>query len=182
MMVNNWWGTSGSGDRGQLVLVAALALALVLVSLGVAYLQLGYHDDIEAGGNDPTQELEAALDQTVHDTTTDIPQEYDWSERASAADSVKEGVAETTETLETSRLSDGHVYQISRNESYAVQWTANNCPDDTDRQFGDCETIDGITVQERNDRTHVLAVAFDIEVTTPDRETTVTVAVERQGT
>lgn len=172
------WG----GDRGQLVLVAALALALALVALGVAYLQLGYHDDVAGPEPDPSQDLEAALDRALHDATADVPETYHWDDRESAAQAVRTDVQTTTDRLETNRLQDGHAYHVQVNETATAQWLAANCPSGPDRQFGDCEVVDGIAVQERNDRTHVLAVSFDITATTPEGETSVTVALERRPT
>lgn len=169
-------------ERGQLVLVASLVLALALVAIGVAYLQLGYHEDIGTGDEDPVTQLAGTLDRAVHDTATGIPGSYDWSERGAAAETIGEKLAVTGETLETSRLSDGHVYRIERNETHADQWVPDNCPSGPNRQFGSCTAIDGIAVQERNGRTHPLAVAFDIEITTPNRETEVTLVVEIRAT
>ena len=76
----------GSG-RGQLVLVAAVALAVALVPLVLAYLQLGYHDDIRAGsGTAPAGQTETALDRALHDAATDVPSEHSWQERSAAVD------------------------------------------------------------------------------------------------
>ncbi len=169
-------------ERGQLVLVAALALALALVALGVAYLQLGYHDDIATTEQDSAQQLERTLDQAVHEAAADVPETYRWSERDTAVETLRDELNATTETLETSRLSDGHVYRITVNETHADQWVAENCPDDANRQFGGCDASDGVTVQERNDQTHVLAVTFDLAITTPDGETSATIAVEIDAT
>ncbi len=171
-----------SGDRGQLVLVAALALTLALVSLGVAYLQLGYHDDIETAGQEPAGQLETALEQSVHDASAAVPETYHWSDRDDATQNVRDELNTTRAPLETSRLSDGHVYQLTINETRADQWITANCPNGANRQFGSCEALDGVAIQERNDRTHVLAVAFDIEITTPDGNTAVTVAIDIRAT
>lgn len=173
---------STSNERGQLVLVAALALALALVTLGVAYLQLGYHDDISGTEQEPAQQLERTLDRAVHEAAADIPETYRWSERGRAVETFRDEVNTTIEALETSRVSDGHVYRITVNETHADQWVTENCPGDANRQFGGCDASDGVAIQERNDQTHVLAVAFDLTITTPDRETAVTIAVEIDAT
>ena len=171
-----------AGDRGQLVLVSSLVLALALVTLGVAYLQLGYHEDIEAAGHEPAQQLESVLEQALHDASADIPASYDWSERTGAVETVRSELRTTKATLETTRLSDGHVYSIAVNETRADTWAAHNCPSDSSRQFGDCTAVEGVVVQERHDRTHVLAAAFDVEITTPDGETWMRTVVEIQAT
>ena len=43
---------------------------------------------------------------------------------------------------------------------------AANCPGGPNRDFGPCEATDGVVVQERAGETVVLAVAFDVRVTT----------------
>lgn len=165
-----------------MVLVAALALALALVALGLAYIQLGYHDDIEVSGHDPAAQLEATLEEALHDAAAGIPATYDWDERSGAAESVRTALHPTRETLETSRLEDGHLYAIAVNETHADAWEENNCPDGPAGGFGDCAVVDGVVLQERNGASTVLAVAFDIDVTTPDGETSVTTTVEVAAT
>lgn len=169
------------GERGQLVLVAALALAVGLVALSVAYLQLGYHDDVDTISQDSATQLQSALDRAVHNTTSESPVTYSWSERRDAVSTINDELADTIDTLETSRLVDGHVYRIERNATHASQWVTDNCPTGPDRQFGDCATIDGIILQERNGWTHILAIAFNIEITTPEGTTNVTLRIERNA-
>lgn len=171
-----------TSDRGQLVLIAALVLALVLVSLAFAYLQLGYHDDISAGSDDPAHQLEATLEEVLHDAAADVPGTYSWSERDDATISIRAEVDPVRETLETTRLSDGHAYTVRTNQTAADQWATQNCPHGENRQFGDCTTIDGIVLQERNDRTHVLGAAFDLEITTPTAETVAISVIEMRAT
>lgn len=168
------------GDRGQLVLVAALALALALVALGIAYLQLGYHDDVRMPDQEPAQQLDAVLERAVQDASADVSDTYHWDDRGDAVRAVRDELNETREQLETSRVNEGHVYHVSFNETHADQWATENCPDGPNRQFGSCESMDGVALQERADRTHVLAVAFDLVITTPDGESSVTIAVERR--
>lgn len=169
-------------DRGQLVLVASLALALALVSLGFAYLQLGYNDDISATGHEPAQQLESALDQTLHDAAADVPGTYDWDDRDEAVETVRAELTDASETLEIIRLDDGHAYTLTVNETRAEAWTEDNCPGDANRQFNECTAIDGVVVQERHDAPHVLAASFDFEITTPDGDTSVTTTLEIQAT
>lgn len=166
-------------DRGQLVLIAALALSLVFVSLGVAYLQLGYDEDIDRPDRQPAQQLEGVLDRAIHNASVGIPDSYSWADRDSAVRAVGDELDETATRLETSRLRDGHVYSITRNETRATAWGAANCPGGPDRQFGRCDSADGVVVQERHGHTHVLAVAFDFVITTPESEISVTLTIER---
>jgi hypothetical protein len=168
-------------DRGQLVLVAALALAVGLVALSVASLQLGYHEDIEAPSQDPPGQLYSALDRAVHNETAEIPATYDWSERDQAVATIEGNLSETIQRLETSRLADGHAYRIERNATDATRWAADNCPTGPNRQFGRCTARNGIVLQDRNGATHVLAIAFDIEITTPEGTTNGTIRIERNA-
>jgi len=180
---NGTYGTHRSPptDRGQLVLVAAVALAAALVVLGFAYLQLGYSDDIAAGTVEPAHGIETTLDRSVHNASTDVPAAYGWDERTTGAATVRERLNATIETLNVARLQDGHVYDVSYNRTHAIRWGADNCPAGPNRQFDACDAVDGVVVQDRNGRTHVLGVAVDIRITTPETETTVTTVVERRA-
>jgi hypothetical protein len=172
---------AGRPDRGQFVLLAAVALAVALVPLVLAYLQLGYHDDVHAGsGNAPAQQATTTLERGLHDAATGVPIEYSWVERSAAVDAVRDRLEPTREAVTTAGLDRGVVYTVSYNQQRAATWAGNNCPDGPDRQFGPCEAIDGVIVQERQGRTHVLGVAFDVTVTTPDRELQLSLTVERR--
>lgn len=168
-------------QRGQLVLVAAIALALALVALGVAYVQLSYGEDVGQPPQNPAGQLESALERAVYNSTADIPDQYSWSERSTAVAAIEDTLAKKTETLETSRLADGHAYSIERNATHATRWATANCTRGPDRQFGDCTATDGVAIQNRNGQIQVLAVAFDIEITTPDGTTQVTLSIDRQA-
>lgn len=167
-------------DRGQLVLVAALALALALVALSVAYLQLGYDEDVHRPDQQPGQQLESVLERALHNASVGIPQGYGWADRDGAVQTVTDRLDETVTRLEASRIDDGHVYVITRNETHATAWQSDNCLAGPNRQFGDCDSDAGVVVQERHGRTHILAVAFDLVITTPDSELSVTLTVERE--
>jgi len=162
------FGNTSEGQRGQLVLVAAIALGVALVALGVAYLQLSYEDDTSQPTQNPASQLERALEQAVYNATAETPARYSWDERTSAVEAV------------TAALADGHAYRIERNVTRAAQWAKSNCPTSPNREFGDCTAIDGVALQDRIGQTHVLALVFDIEITTPDGTTRATVVIERQ--
>jgi hypothetical protein len=157
-------------DRGQLVLLAAVALAVALVPLVLAYLQLGYHDDIHAGtGQSHTQQAESTLERGVHDVAREIPAEYTWADRSAAVDAVQTRLEPTVQAIATSGLSRGTAAGVRYNQTRAQDWADTNCPGGPDRQFGPCLAAEGVVVQERQGRAHVLAVAVDIRVTGPDR-------------
>jgi len=171
----------GRTGRGQLVLVAAAALAVALVPLVLAYLQLGYHDDIHAGSNTASAgQVETALDRALHDATTDVPFTYSWSERSAAVDHVRGQLDSSLASVTTGALASGTAYTVSYNRTRATRWAAEHCPGGPDRQFGACQADRGVIVQERDGRTHVLGAAFDVTVTTPDRELRFSTTVERR--
>ena len=175
-------GTGRTGaDRGQLVLLAAIALAVALVPLVLAYLQLGYHDDVRAGGETaPDVQAAATLERGLHDATADVPFEYDWRERDAAVDDVRGQLASTIDAVERSGLDRGTAFTVSYNRTRAARWAARHCPSGPDREFGRCLADRGVIVQERQGRTHVLGAAFDVTVTTPDRELQFSTTVERR--
>lgn len=166
-------------DRGQLVLLAAVALAITLVPLALAYLQLGYHDDIHSGaGPPPAGEVERTLDRGLHDAADGIPFDYSWRERSAAADAVRDRLSGTIESITSAGLDRRRAYAIRYNGTHAATWATDRCPGGAERQFGPCTADGGVILQERQDRTHVLGAAFDIEITTPDRVLRVTATVE----
>ncbi|SEO45032.1 hypothetical protein SAMN04487948_102475 [Halogranum amylolyticum] len=100
--------------------------------------------------------------------------EYTWSQRAFAADGVNRSLEPFVRQVEQSRLEAGVVYEVAQNGSAATTWAGRNCPSGPNREFGPCETRGGVVVQERAGETDVLAVAFDVRVTTDDGTTDVT--------
>lgn len=170
----------GSG-RGQLVIVAAAALAVALVPLVLAYLQLGYHDDIHAGsGTAPAGQTETALDRALHDAASDVPSEYSWQERSAAVDAVRDRLTGPIASITAGSLDRGTAATVSYNGTRATRWAAEHCPGGPDRQFGGCRADRGVIVQERDGRTHVLGAAFDVTVTTPDQELRFSTTVEHR--
>jgi len=165
---------AAEGDRdrrGQLVLLAAVALGVALVPLVLAYLQLGYHDDVRAGTGAPqAEQAERTLQRGLAEATTDVPFEYSWPERSAAVSEVRRRLAPTLDSIERSNLDQGVAITVSYNLTRAEQWVDSTCPDGPDREFGRCLADRGVIVQDRQGRTHVLGAAFDVTVTTPEQE------------
>ena len=176
-------GARDRGDRGQMVLVAAGVLALALVPIAFAYLQLGYHADVRAGVgyDDPERNAERLLERGTHEASADVRGEYEWWQREDAIAEVRANLAPRLETLRAARVDRGTAYEVAYNRSAAEARASGNCPGGPDRQFGDCEAIDGVVVQERAGETAVLAVAFDVRVTTDDGRSRATLVVEASG-
>lgn len=163
-------GIGPGGRRGQLVLLAAAVLAVALVPMALAYLQLGYHGDVAAAstGDAPLRDAERTLDRALHDAVDSIPQRHPWSNRTGAVTEVRHRLRDDLSTLNRSGVESGTAFAVSYNHSRAVVWADENCPSGPARQFGPCRADRGVVVQSRANQTHVLAVAFDVRVTTPD--------------
>lgn len=157
--------------RGQLVLVAALALIVALVPLVFAYLQLGYHGDVESTEPAHVSESTRPLDRSLHDAVSTTDGRYAWPNRAAAVGDVRTHLNRAIAELEGSGAARAAVTEISYNRSRATRWAARNCPRGPDRQFGPCEADRGVVVQQRRGETYVLAVAFDVRVTSAAGET-----------
>ncbi|MFC6756231.1 MULTISPECIES: DUF7261 family protein [Haloarcula] len=167
-------------ERGQLVLVAAVLVAVALAPVVLAYLQLGYHDDVRAGSavDEPTGDTVRVLDRAVTRESESVPGTYAWAEREQAVTAFRDDLDPVRSRLQTSEMERGTVTEITYNATAASAWQSGNCPSGSGREFGACTTDRGVVVQDRVDRTHVLAVGFDVTTTTEQGETTVTVVLE----
>lgn len=171
-----------TGQRGQLVVLAALALAVALVPMALAYLQLGYQNDVRAStvDDDVVRDVERTLETAVVGESADVPADYPWANRTGAVTVFRDRLRPTVDTLETARLDDGTAVSVSYHDSRASRWASTHCPSGPDRQFGPCRVDRGVVVQERAGRTHVLAVAVEVRVTPTDGDRqTVTVVTTR---
>lgn len=168
-----------SRDRAQLVLAAAALIAVALAPVVVAYLQLGYHGDVTASEefDAPDRNADRLLSRAVHDAASDVPANFEWDDREAAVESVRDELRPRVDSLRSSRVESGTVYQVEYNQSAAEAWQVENCPGGQDRQFGACEAEQGVVVQERANRTHLLVVAFDVRVTTEDAEMELTMVI-----
>lgn len=166
-------------ERGQMVLLAAVAIAVALVPLLLAYMQLGYHPDVAGPRVDHTGDVERTLSRSLVAATANIPSEYDWSRRTAAVTEVRDRLGETVTTLNRSGLARATAIQVSYNETLAADWISNRCPDGPDRQFGPCEAVRGVAVQERGGETHVLGAAFDVRILREDATITARPVIER---
>lgn len=165
-------------DRGQFVLVAGVVVALALVAMLTAYLQLGYHADVASRSADrPVQDATAFLDRSTHEEARTLRGEYSWSEREAAVTAMRARLRVRLETLERARVAEGIVSQATFNATVADEWEDDNCPSGPGRVFGTCVADRGVVVQERAGRTLVLAVGYDLVVTTTERRTRLTTMV-----
>lgn len=171
------------GRRAQLVLVTAAVVALALVPMAVAYLQLGYHADVDASSETPTAGDEAVrvLERAVHNASATVAAErYDATgrDRRLARSHARRLLDADTRTLEASRVTEGVAYDVRENATAAGRWAATTDNTGPDRQFGSYRTDGGLVFQTRAGQTHLVAAAFDLHVTTDRGTTRLTVVVE----
>lgn len=167
-------------ERGQLVLVAAVFIAVSFIPITVAYLQLGYSADLEASSNPTDESLESTtrqLQRAVHAETNNTTA---WSQHNATVTAIHNRLDPYTSAIETERTAQT-VQRIQYNESAAREWSLTNCPNGSARQFGPCTADRGVVVQERIGETHVLAVAFDVTLTTDRERIEVTVLLRPSG-
>jgi len=152
---------------------------VALAPVVVAYLQLGYHGDVAAseGFDAPTRNADRLLSRAVHDAADGVPGSFAWDDREAAVESVRTALEPRLDALRSSRVESGTVYRVASNQSAADAWRRANCPGGPDRQFGPCEARQGVVIQERGGQTHVLAVAFDVRVTTQRSEVATTLVI-----
>lgn len=167
-------------ERAQLVLIASVVIAVAIVPIAFAYLQLGFDGDVESAETveDPEGDAYRVLVRAVHNASTEVQGQYQWADRADAVEAVRSNLAPRLESVETGLVAQGVARNVSYNDSAASVWASRNCPRGPDRQFGTCETDRGVILQERDGRTHVLAVALDLRTTTERRESTVTWVID----
>jgi hypothetical protein len=166
--------------RGQLVLLTAAVVAVAIVPLAFAYFQLGYDADVRAGGDhaDPGRDATRVLSRAVHEAA--LSADGPWAARSAVVDRTRNQLEPRLETLRTARVERGTVFQVSY-DSAAADWAARNCPGGPARQFGDCESRRGVVVQERAGETHVVAVGFDVSITTERGSREITLVVRAVG-
>ena len=153
-------------------------VAVALVARLTAFLQLGYHADVTSAGTDrPVVEGQSYLERATHEASRAVRGAYDWHERGLAVTAVRNRLQIRLRTLERSRVSAGVAYQSEFNQTIADRWARTNCPSGPDRAFGSCEAERGVVVQERDGRTLVLVVGYDLRVTTENGDTRVATAI-----
>ncbi|MEF8779969.1 MAG: hypothetical protein V5A46_04765 [Haloferacaceae archaeon] len=182
----NPWGTTPgrpnrgrdpAARRGQLVLVAAAVVALALVPMAFAYLQLGYHGDVDASAESesPLADAERSLELAVENASAGVDGEYAWSDRDDAVAAFQSSVADDAETIERLRHAHGVVVEIDRAEGPVQSWR--ECPSGPMRDFGPCERAGNVVIQERAGETTILAAGYRVRVATPDGRESIRVAI-----
>ena len=163
--------------RAQLVLVAAVVVAVALAPVVLAYLQLGAHPDVGVEDGDHGADARRFLERATHEAGASATGS-DWANRDRTVGAVRGDLAPRLSVLEESRVEEGVAYAVGYNRSAATAWANGDCPGGDGRRFGPCRAVDAVVVQERAGETTVLAVAYDVTVTTPRSEQELTFVVE----
>mgnify|MGYP007091080017 FL=1 len=169
---------SGSGaDRGQIVLVAAAVVAVALLSMTLAYAQLGYDGDRTGAGSvevASVSEVDRSLTGSLRATAREVRRgdDHAWRDRRTVAERVAASLDADADRLERAHAEESRSLTVELDDAAATQWARERCPDGDGREFGPCRVIDGVVVQERADETAVVAAAFRVRVVSPDESTT----------
>lgn len=170
-----------AADRAQLVLAAAAVVVVALAPVVLAYLQLGVHPDVRPPAPEPGENAARFLERATHEAGANVTGEHGWDGRERAVTAVHEQLDPRLETLEASRVASGTVYTVSYNATAAAAWASANCPGGPGREFGTCTADRGVVVQERAGETTVVAVAYDVQVTSERAERSLTLVVRVVG-
>lgn len=167
-------------ERAQLVLVAAVVIAVALAPVVLAYLQLGAHPDVGVEDGNYGADAKRFLERATHEAGAEATG-ADRANRERTVERVRSELEPRLETLNASRVEEGVAYAVRYNRS-AADWSARErCPRGDGRRFGPCRAVDGVVVQERAGETTVLAVAYDVRVTSARSERELTLVVRVVG-
>lgn len=159
-----------AGRRSQLVLVAAGVAAVGLLPIVVAYTQLGYGGvaGSDPAATTPTDDVLDALERAAFEASVDSQARSPWSDRERVASEVARLFDERAAAIESAGVDRERAHAIERNASRAAAVASEACPGGPDREFGPCEAIQGVVVQERGGETHVVAISVDVRTVVED--------------
>lgn len=158
----------GAGpDRGQVVLLAAGVAAVALLACLVAYLGVvaGPGTGAADPGGDPAADVDRVvfgLAAAVDNASAGVSGEY--RDREVVVDRAGAVLAADVAGVEAAGAAGGTAVRVRRNATAALAWARTDCPGGPDRAFGPCAVRNGLVVQERADRVHLVAVAFDVRL------------------
>ncbi|RRJ29180.1 DUF7261 family protein [Halocatena pleomorpha] len=162
-------------ERGQLVLIAAVFVAVSFIPITVAYLQLGYSADVRANSDTASEPLESTVRHVRQVVSTETNNTTAWSQRNRTVAEIHSRLRPHISTIETEHSTQ--MISIEYNGSAAKEWAHANCPTGSARRFGPCTADRGVIVQERLGETHLLAVVFDVMLTTDQERIEATVII-----
>lgn len=155
-------------------MLAAAVIALAVVPMATAYLQLGYQAD-SANTADRLASANATFTRGLGDATETVPEQYNWSDREAAARAVEDRLAGWRGAIEAAHPQ----VTVTPDNATARRTATLRCPAGPDRQFGRCIARSGLVLQERANRTHVVAAAASVRILEEERRTRATLVVER---
>lgn len=174
-------GAPGAGgDRGQVVLVAAAVVAVALLSMTLAYAQLGYDADRTGAGAvevASVSEIDRSLTGSLRAAAQEVRHGDDpstWRDRRAVADRVGASLAADSDRLERVHAGASRSVRIDPDDAAATRWARERCPGGRGRDFGPCRAVEGVVIQERAGETAVVAAAFRVRIVSPAESTTVT--------
>jgi hypothetical protein len=172
--------TSPARDRGQIVLVAAAVVAVALLSMTLAYAQLGYDADRTGAGTAavaPMSEVDRSLATSLRAAARAERRRADsaWREHRAVAERIREAIRTDLRGLERVHAGESRSLSVGFDDGAASQFARNRCPDGRGREFGPCRAVGGIVVQERARGTAVVAAAFRVRIVSTDESTTATI-------
>jgi len=173
-------GSETATDRGQIVLVAAAVVAIALLSMTLAYAQLGYDADRTGAGTAEVasvSELDRSLTASLRVAARDVRRADDAPasrDHRAAAERVGASLSATSDRLERVHTGESRSLVIELDDATATRWARERCPSGRGRHFGPCRAVEGVVVQERADHPAVVAAAFRIRIVSPAESTTVT--------
>jgi len=145
-------------------------IAVGLLPIVLAYTQLGYAGiaTTEPTATTPTEDARQAIERAAFDSSTELQGVRGWSERDAVATQVAARFDARVDSIETGSLERGISHAVERNQSAAASWANGSCPGGPNRQFGPCETQEGLVLQERGGDTHAVAIAVDLRTVAED--------------
>lgn len=167
---------SRTPERGQLVLVAGAVVVVALVAVLGAVLQLGYQPGAaQPPAGEPVERTVERVAGTALERVAAQVRDRPWAARAAVAQEVRDAVAGSLEAVRGAGP-DG-VRVVTVDTAAATTLATERCPGGPARRFGPCEAVDGVVVQRRDGRVHVVAVPLSVTVRTGSGRTAVTVVV-----
>jgi hypothetical protein len=172
--------SEAADDRGQIVLVAAAVVAVALLSMTLAYAQLGYDADRTGAGTvdvASVSEVDRSLTGSLRAAAREVRRDDDhaWRDRRTVAERVAGSLDADADRLERTHAEESRSLTVELDDAAATRWAREQCPGGDGRAFGPCRAIDGVVVQERADETTIVAAVFRVRIVSPAESTTVTV-------
>ncbi|RLM59900.1 hypothetical protein DVK02_02825 [Halobellus sp. Atlit-31R] len=167
-----------------MVLVAAAVVAVALLSMTLAYAQLGYDADrTTAGAVDVAslaeidRSLTASFRAAVRDAQSEPARGARWRDRQAVADRIWTAVDADAGRLEAAHAAEERALTVTADDAAAAAWADERCPGGRGREFGPCRAVDGVVVQERAGETAVVAAVVRVRIVSPAESTTATLVL-----